>query len=255
VAAELNELDHNELDQRHCGRVLMSQLLADHEGCCSHARTACPNEGCSVQYQRGSMNLHLEKCEQERTTCPCPGCDAHLLRKDMDAHVEATHLQSAARQLQSLWGEVARLKAASESEQRRAAASPTSCVFNWRADGWGPGEFSSETRDFGGGRGVTGKCVLVTGSGDSEHSHFIGFQIAPGLDKCRVHITLSVLDAHDKTLRQIFEDGRATAPWSRVLSDGFSWGSKFTPTAEEVARSVRADGSIRLCAVVCLFLV
>ena len=54
-------------------------------------------------------------------------------------------------------------------------------VFNWRADGWGPGEFKSETHNWGG--AGSGRCVLAIDS-NGNHSHFIGFGMQ-GIDECR----------------------------------------------------------------------
>ena len=195
------------------------------------------------------MHQHFDECEHEEVTCSCPECDARLLRKDLAAHVEATHLEQAGEQLQSLWAETAEMReliAASESEQRHAAASPTSWVFNWRAAGWGPGLFFSETRDFG--EGVGGHCTLQN-SDDPDHSHMIGVLIE-GIATLRIHATFSILDKHDKTLRQVHEIGTTNSP--REVA---GWiGGRFRVTAADKAQSVRADGSIRLRAVVRLFL-
>ena len=136
-------------------------------------------------------------------------------------------------------------------EQRHAAASPTSWVFNWRADGWGPGSFESETRTFG--EGVTVRCVLqnIT-STHPRHSHCIGCKIE-GPSVCRVHVTFSILDKHDKALLRVFEMGTARAPREIDLTGDDLRGKFFTPTSDQ-AQSVRADGSIRLRAEVSLFL-
>ena len=155
--------------------------------------------------------------------------------------------------MQRAWSENAALEgrvAEFESEQRHTAASPTSWVFNWRADGWGVGRYLSETHDYG--QGVSGDCLLC-GSFDPEHSHFIGFAIK-GQRKCRVHAKFSILDKDDKTLRTVHEIGTAAAPEEHEFDDDSFWGTDFTPTAEEKAQSVRADGSIRLRAVARLFL-
>jgi hypothetical protein len=168
--------------------------------------------------------------------------------------VQATHLLSPEKQLQTLWREVARLRAKSESEQHLAVASPTSFIFNWHADGWGDGHFQSETCDLG--DGVTVNCVFQSRSSDPEHSHFIGYGIK-GRAKCKVHVTLSILDKHDKVLRSLPDIGTAAAPSEQVEPDFkvlSGWGREFTPTAEEKVQSERADGSIRLRAVVRLFL-
>jgi len=233
---------------------------------CSHRKDNCPNEGCREKCARRSMNLHRAKCGHEEVTCPCPGCDARLLRKDIDAHIAATHLGRSVLELKSDWGQIAALEgkvAAAESEQRRAAASPTSRVFNWRAGGWGPGEFESETWEFA--EGVTGSCLLFT-STRPKHSHCILFTTG-AKGKCRVHATIFILDKHDKALRHVYELGTATAPTElNSTLDSFRQGTTvystmtkklskhFTPTAEEKEKSVRADGSIRLRVEVRLFL-
>ena len=206
----------------------------------------CPNEGCTVLRTRISMNLHRAKCEREEVTCFCPGCDARLLRKDLDAHVRLQHTQEAEQQLQRLWRENAELRALSTSELRHAAAAPTSWMFNWRADGWETGSFWSATHDFG--RGVKGSCALLV---DASEMQCIAFRMR-GVDKCKVHATFSILDKHDKTLRQVCEIGTADSPIEQKKSH--KKGGSFLVTAEEKAHSVRADGSIRLRAEVRLFL-
>ncbi|KAJ1494542.1 hypothetical protein T484DRAFT_1765259 [Baffinella frigidus] len=251
--------EHRVVNCRHCWRKVAYRSLAEHEGRCPLAEIECPNEGCGVRMIRGHMNLHRERCLEEEVACPCPKCDARLLRKQVNAHVRKYHMQKAEKQLQRAWGEVAKLKALSESEQHHAAASPTSWVFNWRAAGWGVGVFKSEVHTFG--EGAEGFCILqpplqppsAEHSSTPQHSHFIGFRIE-GLGKCKAHATFSFLDQHDKTLREVIKLGTATAPFERDFSVMYLWGQFFTPTAEERAQSVRADGSIRLRAVVRLFL-
>jgi len=235
----------------HCNTEVMRRSLAEHEGRCGSASVECPNEGCSVRQQRWTMNVHRADCQQEEVTCPCPGCDARLLRKGIDAHVKATHLLSPEQQLQRLWRENARLQTKAESEQRLAAASPTSFIFNWRADGWGDGYFLSETCDLG--DGVTGNCVFHSCSSGPERSYFIGYGIK-GRAKCKVHVILSILDKHDKVLLSLPEIGTAAEPTEHKFTAVPHWGRNFRPTAEEKAQSERADGSIRLRAVVRLFL-
>jgi hypothetical protein len=147
--------------------------------------------------------------------------------------------------------ENARLRALSESELRHAAVAPTSRVFNWRADGWGPGRFMSDSHDCG--RGVTGECLL-TCSLSPDYSHFIGFEL-DGIDSCKVHASFSLLDRHDRILRRVHEFGTAAVPDEIKCSGRNSYsGRNFTPTAREQEQAVRADGSIRLRAVVRLFL-
>jgi len=237
----------------HCTQLMECRVLALHEGRCPHAQITCPNEGCSVQHARVEMNCHrARECDHEEVTCACPGCDKRLLRKDLAVHVEATHLEGAGQQLQSLWDDIAvqeERAAASESEQRHAAASPTSWVFNWRAAGWESGSFFSEPRDFGG--GAQGWCTHQCYSDDVEESYLIAFGME-GIATCRMHATFSILDKHDKTLRTVYEFGTFAAP--PAIDGALYWGGEFTPTAEEKAQSVRADGSIRLRAVVRLFL-
>ncbi|KAJ1474977.1 hypothetical protein T484DRAFT_1830167 [Baffinella frigidus] len=231
---------------QHCEWQIDCQSLAKHEGRCPAVKIECPNAGCGVQYVRGSMNLHRAECEREEVACPCKACDSRLLRQDVDAHVSAQHLQAAV--LKRVLSRIAALEGREESEQRLAAASPTSWVFNWPAGGWGMGEFESETRDFG--AGVTGRCVLMV-TEDPRHSHFLGYRIE-GRDKCFSHVTFSILDKHDKILRTVFEAGSAAAPAEDIFTASSRFlGARFTPTAEEKEKS---DGSVRLHAVVRLFL-
>jgi hypothetical protein len=242
----------------HCENKMTSRSLAGHEIDCPLAEIDCPNEGCHAKRTRGRMNLHRAECKHEKVTCPFANCDARVLNKDVIAHLRQQHLGkgvkleqaelflSTLRQNDVLRGKVA----ASESEQRHAAASPTSWAFNWRADGWGGGEFASETHDYGG--SVKGWCVFQSSS-KLDSSHFIGYGIK-GRDKCRVHATLSILDKDDKILRTVYEAGTAEKPDEDDLTVSSTWGYSFTPTAAEKAQSERADGSIRLRAEVRLFL-
>jgi hypothetical protein len=167
--------------------------------------------------------------------------------------LQVSHTSSAAELLQS----IATLEAAIESEQRHAAASPKVWVFNWRAEGWVDGEFESERHEFG--DEVAVYC-LFSNSSTTEQSHFIGLRISDF--QWKVHATFSILDKHDKTLRQVCELGTATEPYKFNHNDDDDDdddddeddGIDFTPTPEDLAQSVRADGSIRLRAVVRLFL-
>jgi hypothetical protein len=155
--------EHRVVSCRLCKSEMAARLVAAHKERCLSVKIECPNEGCSVQYKRGWMNAHRATCEQELVVCPCPGCDMSRPRKNMDAHVRVTHLDSAVQLLQSAWIQNAMLEgkvAAAKSEQRLAAASPTSWVFNWRVDSWGGGDFESEEHAFG--DGITGNCVLLT---------------------------------------------------------------------------------------------
>ena len=247
-----------------CTQQFQRRLLAEHEGSCPLAEIECPNEGCSVKHARGSMHVHRAKCEHGEVSCPCPGCDARLLRKDTDAHL-AEHLgrgaePAAVQLLKDAYRRIAVVEAAAESEQRHAAASPTSWVFNWRADqpwpspGFGPqGLVKSESHDFGG--GVAGACIIF--------NMFGGYHISIRLSgvtmgKCRVHATFSILDKHDKTLCQVGEFGTANRPQEAATCSLGKYkvfaGKFFKVTAVEKAQSLRADGSIRLRAVVRLFL-
>ena len=263
-AHEATMCEHRAVKCRHCSKEMIGRSLADHEGGCPSAMIECPAEGCSGQFRRSAMNLHRAECQHEEVTCPCPGCDKRLLRKDIIQHVGNRHRQEAgellvsfSRKIAVLEGKVAELEselegkvAELESEQRLAAASTTSSVFNWRAEGWGGSRFESETHEFA--DGIAGQCVLAFSS-KPQHSHFIGFNVQ-GRDKCRVHATLSLLDKHDKILRQVHETGTAEAPEEFDFTASTYKGRYFTPTAAEKAQSVRADGSIRLRAEVRLFL-
>jgi hypothetical protein len=234
-----------------CNEQMPCKFLEEHKALCHETEIACPNESCSAKHARWLMHLHDTICEYAVVACPCPGCETpHLPRKDLDAHVRDCHLEGVEVYLQHLWRQAAEQKAVSESEQRLAAVAPTSWVFNWRADGWGPACCRSETHDFC--EGFAGSCLLKASS-DLEHSHFIGFRIEVGV-RCKMHATFSILDKHDKTLRTVKEMGTAAAPVEIDFTLHPSWGVNFTPTVEEKAQSVRADGSIRLRAVVRLFL-
>ena len=239
-----------------CKIEMCSRSLAEHEGRCTKAKIQCLTAGCSVVFERAAMPAHRAECEYEEVACPCPACDASVLRKDVDVHVEATHL--AVQQLRAAWGEAERWKSIAvrlhetddtlQSELRHAAPSPTSWVFNWRADGWESAVIESDFHEFGDG-GVSGNCMFEVSITDG-HSHFIGFGFT-GRATCRVQTTFFVLDRNDKTLR---EWGGGTAPREQHGREGSYAGIGFTPTAEEKGQSVRADGSIRLRAVVRLFM-
>ena len=231
-----------------CGENIPRRLLAEHEALCPKVEIECPNEGCMNEHPRVIMYLHREDCEYEEVTCLSPGCDARLLRKDLDTHVRDCHLQEPEVQLQDLWRENARLAALSESELRHAAGSSTSRVFNWRADGWGTGRSEeSEEHTFGG--GFTGKCSFFYPPSHISEPCFIEFNFINS-PACRVHAKFFILDKHDQTLRE-FEGGSGQAEWCQP---GVAAQAHFTPTDEEKAQSMRADGSVRLRAVVKIFM-
>ena len=224
-----------------CGKKTTRSLLAGHQALCPHADINCPNEGCSFKYPRWCMNHHISVCKHERVTCPCQGCDERLLRGGLDLHLQVSHTSSAAELLQS----IATLEAAIESEQRHAAASPTSWVFNWQADGWGSDNTSySMEHDFG--RGFKGVCSFH--SYDDFGPCFIDFNFTSD-GECRVQAFFCLLDKHDKPLRE-------GSGWEffQPLSEGHTAYAVFLPTAEEETQSVRANGSIRLRAVVKIFM-
>jgi hypothetical protein len=238
-----------------CTKSPLRRDRLEHQATCEHRVVECGHCEQEMTFRSfaGHEGIYRAECEHEEVTCPCPGCDKRLLRKNLIQHVGNRHKQEARELLVSAWSQIAVLEgkdAASESEQRLAAASTTSWVFNWRAEGWGNGAFTSETHDFG--DGVTGSCSLRA-SAYPACSHFIGYTIE-GRDKCRVHATFFILDNHDKILRQVHEMGTAAAPDEFDFTAPTYWGQTFTPTAADKARSVRADGSIRLRAEVRLFL-
>ena len=90
-------------------------------------------------------------------------------------------------------------------------------------------------------------------SSSPAHSHFIGYRIG-GRDKCRLHVTLSILDKHDNTLCQLYQTGTAAAPVEKDFTTSPYFGRNFTPPAAGNAQSVRADSSSRLRAEVRLVL-
>ena len=142
------------------------------------------------------------------------------------------------------------LKQELESEKRLSTADEKTWVFNWRAGGWdNASTFRSEKHAFA--DGVQGYCSLQKSS-DPSHSHFIGFALE-GRAKHKHHATFSILDKHDKVLRQVHETGTATNPHVVEKSKGVC-GWDFTPTEEDKAGSVRADGSVRVRVVVRVFL-
>jgi len=193
----------------------------------------CPNEGCSEQRERGSMHVHRpdsgqgEEDDDMETQSDLSsllsrdgheeGCDARLLREDMAAHAEATvHLDAEATHLDSAV-ELEAIHLDSEVELLQSAWSQ-----NFALEGSGT-ELERES-------------------------------LIEGKTKCRVHITLSILDKHGKILREVHKLGTATEPAEEDFTVFPHWAGAFTPTAVEKAQSVRADGSIRLRAEVRLFL-
>ena len=104
--------------------------------------------------------------------------------------------------------------------------------------------------------GVSGTCLLtnLVHRGESHfsgESHFIGIIVygPDRVDTCRVHVTFSILDTDDKTLKTLDQVCDMGINDDRVKVVGIH----FTPTAEEKTQSVHADGNIRLRAVVNLF--
>jgi len=238
---------------KHCGMQSLFVVCDHHEDSCPDEKIECPNEGCSVLWKRGSMRRHRAKCEHEEVTCPSKGCTARLLRKDMDAHVAAKNL-GAAFSTVKLMERIAALEETASSEQRHSAPESGTWVFNWKADAYGPGSWISESHDFG--IGFVGVGTMNRSSMDLEF--VVGFKFL-GREDCSVHAEFSILDKHDKPLllrEPTYDLSRFTSsPESResdpehfaICSQGFH------PQEWEHAQAVRADGSVRLRAVVRLF--
>jgi hypothetical protein len=240
------------------------RLLEEHEKLCPGAKIECPNTGCNCKESRWYMSFHRVNCAYEEVACPCPQCTMRVLRKDVHDHVDAEHLGSAGAELTRVWNENARLTAKSdrlaaswESEVRHAAASSTSWVFNWKVDGgWGDEWFDSEKHDFGG--GVQGCCAV------ENYTNIVGLIIRFDLPEetngahYKIQATFSVLDAADKTIIEV-EIGTASTPLGLRIEPGYgrqsiSQAEIFRLTTEQKTRSVRQDGSVRVRAVVHLFI-
>jgi hypothetical protein len=118
--------------------------------------------------------------------------------------------------------------------------------------------FQRFTISVGGGEGgcslTNMSCVSTSNNSDSfghwpPHHIQFHFTMRPCDSPCRLHATVSILDRYDNPLCQ-FQIGTANNPRNIATYLGKS----FRMTAEEKRQSVRADGSIRLRAVVRLFL-
>ena len=242
-----------------CMKAMSRKEFAIHTEKCKTDRT-CPNDGCDTQHPVGKMNQHLVVCGYGPITCPCPGCDMSMLRREIKEHVRDVHfgndVDTAVDLVITSWMTVRMRDAVRLSEVRYAGISSgitekvylTSWIFNWRVTGWSPWSFQSEPHYFGG--GVTGACHMFS-STDFDHSHFIGMSFK-GLGLGTTHTSFQLLDKWDKCTRLIFESGSLQKPTVKDYTK-LSWGTHFTPTAEDKEKSQRVDGSVRLRVVVRLF--
>ena len=271
-----------------CGWTGKVSELKLHLQSCAWVLVRCPIRGCSEQLARHSLEQHVDEAHVPRGESPAKlmlnaaeemakrerGFESRKRKRETmitDLKTTITELERAVRKekrdagtkIRALKREhdserlftglrIRALERELESEKRLSTTDEKSWVFNWRASGWdNPFTHSSEKHAFA--DGVQGFCTLEKlGDDDPAYSHFIGFGL-DGRADFKIHATFSILDKHDKVLRQVDEVGTATNP-DVVDDSSYSWGTHFTPTEEDKAGSVRADGSVRLRAVVRVFL-
>ena len=243
-----------------CKEKMARHLIGEHRKTCT-GYGMCPNEGCGVMHLIESMNLHMAVCKYEKIICPGPGCGASILRFELHAHVAGFHVSAsvnnAVDQLVEAWNFQKLYVATLVSEQQYASVpdgvTPSTYVttrtFNWRVDGWSPGRFDSHVSNFGG--GVVGFCCLFY-SKKEECSHFVGATFK-GIGVCKTHTTFELLGPTDRCVRVVCTSGPLTAPTLKDYSKMNAFGINFTPTADDKTKSVRADGSFRMRAVIRLF--
>ena len=231
---------------------------------------------CSWRGRVSELAEHLAVCGHEEVGCPCPGCEERMARAEVEQHVAA----SGAEHLRRAWGRAVEVEAmvagleekAEEMEEeaeemkekvtemeekaveqdkvivgleRRAGALMR--VFVWSTDSeWSVADSDSYT--FTG--GVVGRCFnrLYTDEPYDGENHLMAFLLEEG-PVCTMHFKCSILDKNDKVLRVVSD-----------LVDYEFWepptgkGATFTLTDADKAGAVRADGSIKLCMVVYLYL-
>ena len=204
------------------------------EGMLLQLRLRCEHTECEWRGCVGQLAAHLEECEWEPANCLNAGCTDSPRPKDVFEH-EATCCpglmidcpnegcsEQHERGSMHVHEEGCDARLLREDMDAHAEATHLDSAVELLQSEW--------SQNFA----LEGSSTELERESSTEESA-----------KCRVHITLSILDKYDKILREVNELGTAAAP-----SCAFS----FTPTAEEKARSVRADGSIRLRADVRLFL-
>jgi len=258
-----------------CGWTGKVSELKSHLQSCAWVPVRCPIPGCSEQLARHSLEQHVDEAHVPRGESPAKlvlnaAEEKAKLERDYEsrkrkAETRITELEQAMRsekrdaetRITELWlyadTKIRALVQELESEKRFSTADQKAWVFNWLADGWNDGIYRSEKHAFA--DGAQGCCSLHKSVRDA-HSHFIGFHLE-GRAKYKCHATFSILDKHDKVLLKVIEVGTAANPHvvENKSSPGRTFlGWSFTPTEEDKARSVRADGSVRMRAEVRVFL-
>ena len=268
----------------HCRALLMSCNLPVHERICPQAQIECPNIGCGVTVARRSMAKHRVVCGREQVKCPCLGCEERMAQVEVGGHVAgAVHLQMAWGRAVEMEEKVAEQDSVISKQERTLSeqaelikeqnstiaglqghcAEALTRVFTWSTDSaWSITQSLPYTfRD-----GVRGHCLnSVPANASFAHwigfatsfTHFVGFQLEEGVE-CTMHFKCSILDKNDKVLRVNPEDDdfrkRPPKVWVGRKDVGEGRGAYFNLTAADTAGAARADGSIKLCMVVHLYL-
>ena len=249
----------------HCNESQAYGQMAAHEGSCPRARVPCPNERCGVLLERKGLCDHRAGCVHETVECPCPGCEVKLLRAEMEAHVDASmgehnlpammrEFSRKDREIAELNGQNANLRVQVADLQKRVSGKIIRKVFTWSANGWAlDADTNSECLQFRG--GVTARCCLDksrTVSGEEQRTHHLGLQFQKIQFRVGVHAVFRILDLNDEPIRSL-NLGSARSPFEGFTARATK-GIYFMPTDEEKARALREDGSIKLRAVVDVYL-
>jgi len=242
-----------------CSTETLRKEMGDHVKTCD-LRICCPNDGCDVLNLEGSMNVHRLVCKFETTECPSPGCLQRMTRNKLNAHIIDKHTNNSnntpLQLLINMWAENKILREADDSEQKLLAASTynktspdenaRTWVFNWKADSWSPGVYSTAKHDFGG--GIFGKCSMFEGKSE-ERPYFIGVMIT-GISSCKIYARFSLVSRDDTDDDHVYSIGTKNKPVLKNFDMVDFWGSFFKPGDGMKDRSTREDGSVRLRAII-----
>ena len=247
----------------HCNAWKVHSHLAEHEGRCPRATVPCPHEGCGVSLVRKDRRKHREGCEFEKVKCPFPGCEVKMLRAEMDAHVNASmgehnwralmdDFSRKNREIAELNGQIAVRDAVMKDPHKFVDGSVIRKEFTWSANGWSlVAVAGSECQLFC--KGVSASCDLRSNFVGAKGTHRLSLEFLKLSLRVWTVTAFSILDQNDEPI--VFVNmGSAASPSKSHSKTHTSWGSDFTPTNEVMARTLREDGSIKLRAVVDVYL-
>jgi hypothetical protein len=261
-----------------CVVTVARKEIGEHRGVCGREEVGCPCPGCEERVLRAEVEEHVAASgavHVRRAWEKVTGLEEKVAGLEdkvadqgsviMKQKEEIAGMQRRADALTHVftWSTDSIMKQKEEIAGMQRRADALTHVFTWSTDSeWSA--VQSDAHAFTG--GVVGKCsngefeVVIPDDEDlpyyDDAPYFIIFKLEEG-PACTMHYKCSILDKNDKVLRVVSDpaDVDFRQPSLETVTAGREMAAAFlTLTDADKARAVRADGSIKLCMVVHLYL-